>query len=309
MLNGKRAFKMNNQIQTSAVQTGNKKNILVIVLFVILVIVVVLFFLQQREHSQLVNQINTEKDSIQIELQQMVVNYDSIKTDNDALNSTLLVTQSEIKNLLNEVEQVKRASYQEITDYKNKVNTLRGIMKSLYNQIDSLNERNKVLFAENQQVKIQYTEEKTKNEQLSKEKQELEQTVKKAQILEAIGLTATGLTPRDKETMKVARAQKLMVSFTLSKNLTAKRGAKNIYIRIMRPDQLLISNSDQNLFQFEDLKIPFTAMREINYEGVELPINIYWENANSEQFMAGTYTVDVFADGYNIGTINFVMTK
>jgi hypothetical protein len=287
----------------------DKKNILVIVLSFILLVVVVLFFIQRHEHVEIVTQMNTEKDSIQVQLKKLVVNYDSLKTDNDDLNNNLLITQSEIKNLLTEVKQVKKASYEEISGYRNKVNTLRGIMKNLYNQIDSLNERNKILFAENQQVKLQYSEERSKNELLEKEKDKLVQTVKKAQILEALNLTGTGLTPRDRETLKVARTQKLRISFTLSKNLTAKRGDKNIYVRIMRPDQLLLINSAKDLFKFEDLKIPFTAKRLVNYEGIELPINIYWDNTGNEALLPGTYTVDVFADGYNIGTTTFIMRQ
>ncbi|MDA3928846.1 MAG: hypothetical protein PF541_07780 [Prolixibacteraceae bacterium] len=300
---------MTDQIQTSSNKSIDKKNILVIALAVILVVVVILFFFQRNAHNEIVGQMNQEKDSIQSELKTLVVNYDSLKTDNEDLNTTLMVTQSEIKNLLNEVEQVKKASYREISGYRSKVTTLRGIMKSLYNQIDSLNERNKVLFAENQEVKLQYTEVKSENEQLSKEKEKLEQTVKRAQILEALDLRGTGLNPRDKETLKVARTSKLMISFTLSKNLTAKRGAKNIYIRIMRPDQLLLLESEQDLFKYEDLKIAYTAKREVNYEGMELPINIYWNNTGKDPLLAGTYTVDVFADGYNIGSSEFVLRK
>lgn len=300
---------MTDQIQSQPTKSIDKKNILVIALAVILTVVIVLFFIQRSEHNQIVTQMNEDKDSIQAELQHMVVNYDSLKTTNDDLNNSLLVTQSEIKNLLTEVEQVKKASYREITEYKSKVTTLRGIMKDLYNQIDSLNERNKLLYAENMQVKQEMSEVKSENEQLSKEKQKLEQTVKRAQILEALALQGIGLNPRDKETMKVARIQKLMISFTLSKNLTAPRGAKNIYIRIMRPDQLLMLESEDNLFKFEDLKIPYTAMREVNYEGMELPVNIYWDNTGKEALLAGTYTVDVFADGYNIGSASFVLTK
>ena len=285
------------------------KNLLVIALSIVLLAFVALFFFQRHNQKVMVNELNFEKDSIQVELQHMIVNYDSLKTDNETLNNSLLVTQSEIKNLLIEVEQVKKASYREISEYRSKVTTLRGIMKSLYNQIDSLNERNKVLYAENQEVKLKYSEEVGKNEQLEKEKAKLEQTVKQAQILEALDLRGTGLNPRDKETDKVARSQKLMISFTLSKNLTAKRGPKNIYVRIMRPDQLLLIQSDDDLFRFEDLKIPYTAMREVNYEGMELPINIYWDNTGKEALMPGTYTVDVFADGYNIGTTTFVMRQ
>jgi uncharacterized protein (DUF3084 family) len=302
-------YKMTDQIQTSSNKSIDKKNILVIALAVILVVVVILFFFQRNAHNEIVGQMNQEKDSIQSELKTLVVNYDSLKTDNEDLNTTLMVTQSEIKNLLNEVEQVKKASYREISGYRSKVTTLRGIMKSLYNQIDSLNERNKVLFAENQEVKLQYTEVKSENEQLSKEKEKLEQTVKRAQILEALDLRGTGLNPRDKETLKVARTSKLMISFTLSKNLTAKRGAKNIYIRIMRPDQLLLLESEQDLFKYEDLKIAYTAKREVNYEGMELPINIYWNNTGKDPLLAGTYTVDVFADGNNIGSSEFVLRK
>lgn len=300
---------MENSNQDSVKKPIDKKNLLVIILSVVLAIVVVLFIFQRHQNNVVVREMNNEKDSIQSELQEMVVNYDSLKTNNDELNNHLMITQEEIKNLLVEVEQVKKASYREIKEYSNKVTTLRGIMKSLYNQIDSLNERNKVLYAENQQVKQQYTEVKTENEQLSKEKEKLQATVKKAQMLEALDLRGTGLNPRNKETNKVARTQKLMISFTLSKNLTAKRGAKNIYVRIMRPDQLLLIESDNNTFRYQDLKIPYTAMREVNYEGMELPINIYWDNTGKEPLIPGTYTVDVFADGYNIGNATFVMTK
>lgn len=285
------------------------KNILVIVLTVILLAVIALFIIQRQQHNEIIQQLNNEKDSIKFELSNMLVDYDSLKTDNEKLNENLLLTQNEIKNLIVEVEQVKKASYEEIIGYRDKVTTLRGIMKDLYNQIDSLNERNKALFAENIEVKKQYSDVRSKNEQLVKEKEELEQTVKMAQILEALDLRATGLTPTDKETMRVARTQKIVVSFTLSKNLTTPRGPKPVYIRIMRPDQLLLVNTDEELFPFEDLEIPFSAKREINYEGQSLSVNIYWDNTGFDALIPGTYTVDVFADGYIIGSTTFVLRK
>ncbi|MCF8357496.1 MAG: hypothetical protein K9H26_01970 [Prolixibacteraceae bacterium] len=285
------------------------KNALVITLTVILLAVVALFIIQRKQHTDIIQQLNNEKDSIKFELSEMLVDYDSLKTNNEALNENLLLTQNEIKSLLVEVEQVKKASYEEIMGYRDKVTTLRGIMKSLYNQIDSLNERNKELYAENLTVKKQYSNVRQKNEQLEKEKEQLEQTVKMAQILEALDLRASGLTPSNRETMRVARIQKLVVSFTLSKNLTAPRGPKPIYIRIMRPDQLLLVNAEEEVFPFEDIEIPYSAMREVNYEGQSLPVNIYWDNTGFEALVPGTYMVDVFADGYNIGSTTFVLRK
>jgi hypothetical protein len=36
-----------------------------------------------------------------------------------------------------------------------------------------------------------------------------------------------------------------------------------------------------------------------------LPVSIYWDNAREAQLIAGRYTVDVFADGRNIGSTSF----
>lgn len=300
---------MENQIlDTESKKNFDKSNILVIALSIVLIAVIILFVFQRADHNKMVSELNAEKDSIKYELENLLVDYDSLKTDNQNLNEDLLLTQSEIKNLLVEIEQVKKASIREVSNYRNQVNTLRGIMRNLYNQIDSLNERNKLLFAENLEVKELISQERSRSKQLEKERKKLEQTVKQAQILEALNLRGIGLNPRDRETSKVSRIQKLMISFSLSKNLTAKRGAKNVYVRIMRPDQLLLTLSDQNTFKFEDLKIPYTAMREVNYEGMELPINIYWDNTGKEALIPGTYKVDVFADGYNIGTAEFILT-
>jgi archaellum component FlaG (FlaF/FlaG flagellin family) len=63
-----------------------------------------------------------------------------------------------------------------------------------------------------------------------------------------------------------------------------------------------MTKSPNDLFQFEDLKIPFSAVREVIYEGNDLDVNIYWDNTGESQLMVGTYTIDLFADGNNIGT-------
>lgn len=300
---------MSEQYNTQNKKKFDFRNVIVIVLTLVLAALVVMYMKEKDEHEEIVVQINNEKDSIKVELSKMLVNYDSVKTNNEKLNQNLLMTQSEIKNLLNQVEQVKQASYEEVSQYRNKVTTLRGIMKDLYNQIDSLNERNKILYAENIEVKKQISDEKNKNEQLVKEKDELVQTVKKAQILDAFDLKVTGLTTKDKVSDRASKTQKLMVGFSLSKNLTTPRGLKNIYVRIMKPDQLLLVNNEGGVFNFEDLTIPYSASREINYEGNELPVNIYWDNTGHEPLIPGTYTIDVFADGYNIGTTTFLLKK
>ena len=278
-----------------------RNNIIVIVLSVMLVVVMVLFFMQRRDHSVIVNEIKSEKDSIQFQLTEIASSYDSLKTENDTINEALFVAQAKVKDLLLEVEQTKKVSYSKISGYQKQVTTLRGIMRDFVVQIDSLNARNEQLMAENRQVKEQYKQSEQEKQQLSKEKERLQQNLKRAAMLEARELTAVALNSRSKETKFARRAEKFRIYFVLGKNATAKRGSKNIYARIMRPDQLLMVKSENDVFQFEDLKIQYSAMRPVVYEGKDLPVAIFWDNANEAPLAPGTYTINLFADGNEIG--------
>ena len=286
-----------------------RNNLIVIFLAVILIAVVVLFFVQRGEHKDILKSLNSEKDSIEMELNQMVVNYDSLKIDNDTLSVELFNAQTKVKDLLLEVGQIKKASYDQIDQYRSQVTTLRGIMKDYIVQIDSLNQRNEALMAENAQVKQEYIEVESKNIALEKEKKKLSQKIERAALLDALELSCVGINAKGKAVSSSRKAEKLQVNFTLSKNITARRGDKNIYVRIQRPDQILLIKDKSNLFKFEDLRIPFSAKRLVTYEGNLLPVNIFWDNRGQKPFILGNYTIDVFADGNNIGTTSFSFKK
>jgi FtsZ-binding cell division protein ZapB len=291
------------ELENISKQSKNlRNNIIVIALSVILVVMIVLFFMQRRQNQMVIGDIRAEKDSIQQELTQIVAGYDMLKTENDTINEQLFFAQAKVRDLLVEVEQTKRVSYEKINDYQKQVTTLRGIMRDFVVQIDSLNRRNEQLMAENTQVKEQYKQVEIKNEQLSQEKDNLQKNLQRAAKLEVRDLIADGLNSRSKETRFANRSELIRISFVLSSNIAAKRGPKNIYVRIMRPDQLLLTKSPSDLFQFEDLKIAYSAMREVNYEGLDLPVNIFWDNKGESELMTGKYTIDLFADGNNIGT-------
>lgn len=296
-----------NESETTEIQKKKdlRNNIIVIVLSVLLVAVVILFFIQRNEHSVIINEIKADKDSIQVELTQIAAGYDSLSTENDTINEQLLVAQAKVKDLLIEVEQTKKVSYHKISGYQKQVTTLRGIMRNFVVQIDSLNKINKELRAENLEVKEQFKQVEQKNEKLSKEKENLQQNLQRASMLEARELIAEPLNKRSKTTRFAKKAEKIRIYFVLSANVTTKRGAKKIYARIMRPDQLLMSKSENNLFQFEDLKIQYSAMREVVYEGKELPVAIFWDNSTEPQLMPGQYTINLFVDGNEIGETTF----
>jgi FtsZ-binding cell division protein ZapB len=279
-----------------------RKNALVILMAILLVIVIAILFWQRSENAEVTSQLKQEKAAIETELSTMVLSYDSLKHNNTNLNIQFEGAQNKVKELLTEMEQVKSTSFRQISKYRDEMTTLRKIMRDYVVQIDSLNQKNQRLMAENQNVKQEVTEVKTHNQSLEQEKKKLEQTVTIASTLEAMNLNASGINKKGKVQSKASKIESIKIDFTLSKNLTAKRGAKNIYVRIQRPDQLLLTKSDNDLFKFEGLKIPYSAVREVEYEGMELPVSIYWDNTGESPLIQGQYTIDVFADGNNIGT-------
>ncbi len=298
---------MSSELDNQQKGKNKRNNIIVIALSVVLIAVVVMFLLQRRDHTIILNEIKAEKDSIHFELLQIATSYDSLTTENDTINEALYVAQAKVKDLLIEVEQTKKVSYSKISGYQQQVTTLRGIMRDFVVQIDSLNARNEQLMVENREVKEQYKEVEQKNEQLNKEKQNLQQNLKRAAMLEARQLLAEPVNNKSKTTKFAKRTEKIRTYLVLGQNATAKRGPKKIYARIMRPDQLLMVKSENDVFQFEDLKIQYSAMREVVYEGKDLPLTVWWDNSNEPQLMPGTYTINLFADGNEIGETTFTI--
>jgi len=285
-----------------------RNNLIIIMLSVLLTIVIVVFVIQHNENQKVLQVLNMEKASIQTDLNTLMVNYDSLHTTNTTLQTEMQMSQTKVKELLDEIQQVKQVSYGQIAQYRQEVTTLRSIMKNYIIQVDSLNRRNQILMAENVQVKDSFAQSVSKNQILQKEKSHLQEKIKVAAQLEATGLVAVGINRRGKEAESARRAEQIKISFVLSRNVTAPRGNKIMYVRILQPNQVLFQKSPDDLFAFEDLKIPYSAKREITFEGNDLPVNIFWDNEGKE-FLSGEYTVDVFADENNIGTTKFSMKR
>ncbi len=111
------------------------------------------------------------------------------------------------------------------------------------------------------------------------------------------------LDKKDKSTSKVAKCKKLMVNFTIAKNVTASAGQKTVYVRITSPAGGTLGNA--GTFAYENRTLTCTAKKAFEYGGKETPITLYWEV--SQALESGTYNVSIFADGNLIGNKNITL--
>jgi cell division protein FtsB len=175
-----------------------------IVLTLALAYLVYSYFGQKKKMVEMEMVLTQEKDSLANELRLMVHGYDTLKSNNDTLNAKLKKERSRIVQLLN----INASNVQLIRQYKGEISTMRNIMKSYIVQIDSLNTRNKILVAENQDIKEQITTVKQSNVTLSKVKEELSTKVEIASQIQAKDIVVQALNKTQKETSLLPKQEK-----------------------------------------------------------------------------------------------------
>jgi cell division protein FtsB len=274
-----------------------------IILTAALAYLVVMYFNQKTKMTEMEVALTQEKDSLANELRLMVASYDTLKTNNDTLNVNLQREKKRIVQLLS----INASNVQLIRKYKSEIGTMREIMKSYIIQIDSLNTKNRVLVAENSQIKEQITQVQNTNTELNKVKEELNSKVEIASVIQAKNITAAALNKKRKETTRINLLDKLRICFTLRENPIAKAGQKEVFMRVLRPDSLVITSSPDNLFDYRGNKMIFSANRTADYMNQDIEICIFLDN--SGDFVVGTYSVELYLEDNIIGRTTFMLTK
>jgi hypothetical protein len=268
-----------------------------------LIFLILMYFSQKSSMLEMETALTHEKDSLANELRLMVNAYDTLKTNNDTLNAGLEKERKRIIQLLS----LNASNTQLIRKYKGEIVTMREIMKSYIVQIDSLNTRNKVLVAENTEIRQQITQVRSTNTELSKVKEELSTKVGIASVIQAKDIAAVSLNKNRKETTRLNLLDKLRICFTLRENPLALAGVKQVYMRVIRPDSLVIATSPDNLFSYKGNNIIYSAAREIDYMNQDIEMCIFLDNTGD--FIIGNYSVELYLEDNIIGRTNFMLSK
>jgi FtsZ-binding cell division protein ZapB len=245
--------------------------------------------------------IEMQKESLAKDLNNLIGEYDGLKSDNDSMNVKIEAQQDHIKKLLS----MNASNLEKIRIYKNELATMRTILKSYIVQIDSLNQRNQLLVAENGEVKSKLEDARKSNESLSAEKETLTSKVKSAAVLSAKNVMVTALNKRGKDTEKASKTTKLKVCCTIRENSVAEAGTRTIYLRIARPDGLIITSSEGNVIKIDGTDIIYSSRRDIEYENKDVDMCIFTDG--NTELIAGNYTIDLFAEGKLIGSSTFAL--
>ncbi|MFO7620726.1 MAG: hypothetical protein R6W81_05600 [Bacteroidales bacterium] len=274
-----------------------------IILAALLIFIVVMYFDQRGKMIEMETVLTNEKDSLANELRRMVYAYDTMVANNDTLQAGLDKEKDRIVQLLS----INASNVQLIKKYRSEITTMREIMKSYIVQIDSLNTRNKQLVAENIDIKQQMSDVQSTNVELTRVKEELGAKVVVASVIQAKDIATVALNKNRKETSRINLLNKLRVCFTLRENPLAQAGEKEVFLRVIRPDSLVITNSPDNLFSYRDSRLIHSASRLVDYMNQDIEMCIFVDNTGD--FIIGNYSVELYLENNIIGRSTFMLSR
>ncbi len=274
--------------------------IVIALLSVILVAVSMLYFSIHRQQMHDNQLLSADRDSLQSDLTELIVEYDGLKERNDSISAGL----DRANEMIEKLKRERSWNYAKLKQYEREVGTLRTAMHGYIRQIDSLNTLNRRLITENVSYRKEISSANLRADMAEERTAELENKVKAGSVVLARDLRLEALNRRGKPVSRIKNAERLRVDFVLSANQLAVPGNKAVYLCITSPDGYVLTTEAMPTFEFEGELLTYTAMREVDYQNEDLEVGIYY---NSGGFTAGTYRLELYMEGRRIGSTEIAM--
>ncbi len=300
------------QLENKKVKTIGYK--VTIGILVAIIIVLLWILLYSREE---IKAVNVEKEEIRLnltgELDSLMVEQTTIKKEYGELSEQAKVKDSIITANAIEIKKLiaKSSDYRRI---KRKLNYLRAIQQSYVDQLDSLYTANRELKQELDVAHQQIDKKTRQTVKLKKERQQLTKIVEvgsalKANNVEGVTYHLRGKKKRELETFKARRVDRVKIRFTIGANALAKPGNRTVYIRIARPDGLIIAKGkgDEYSFDFNGTKLQYSMKKTIDYQNKAINVVLNWDKHTTTPAMKGKYLIAIYLDGKMIGRSQFVL--
>jgi uncharacterized protein YoxC len=277
---------------------------------ILLVVLLFWLFIQRSQLLRLVKEKETEKTELQHELDSLMTEHNDIKQLYGALSDSLKAKDSLIQENATEIRRLLDTEW-EYNKIRKKLAMLQKVAQGYVHQMDSLYTVNRELTEENERIRQVVKTEQNRNQSLMKDKEELRERMNQAAYIKAYDVVATAFKLRsggskEQVTDKATRTDRIRVCFTIGENTLVTPGKKNIYVRIVRPDNVVVIKSKYDTFEFNGQTLAYSLREDIDYQGKSMRVCVDWTKKNTDMpAMKGKYMVTVFTDDREIGTGSF----
>lgn len=257
------------------------------------------------EKSDDLDRVSVKLDSMRNELGQKLQELIRLKGD----TTSIAKLKREIERDLLRSKQKNKASLELISILEDKVAIYEDKLIKKDQEIEDLRYKFNLASKENSELKNTMVE---KEEKIQKQVEEINTYRQKVEIAkklkaESIRVSMIDSKGREKEDedFKAKKISRLKVSFRIADNPIADKSSRDVYLRITGPEGAILADpaTGGGSFQFEGRESPYTSRLSFLFDNVESPPPFLWEKGS--QFSTGTYTVELFTEGYKLGQANF----
>ncbi len=252
------------------------------------------------ERTGVIDDLTVEKDKLTNEMVQLQSDYDGLSSNNDSLNVQLTVEREKVAQLIDRVKNTEATNRSKLREYERELGTLRSIMRGYIKQIDSLNTLNISLRHEATQARTEAKENKEKFQELQSTTDEYARQVQIGSVLKGRGIVITAINSSNKDTDRSSRTNKLRTCLSLVENTIAAKGPRRVFVRITGPDGILLTSGYEQIFTFNGEQMIYSASREVDYQGEEIEICIFYQG--NPPYLKGIYSVEVYTEEAKLGS-------
>ena len=286
-------------------ETAEKLRKIIVALGMLAGILLIALSIIWFNNSKIVKQLKIEKADLTEQMVALRTDYDSLYSHSTLLTDSLAVEREKVDQMIERLKKTEATNRAQIRKYESELGTMRSIMKHYIFQIDSLNNENTALRQQATDAKREADASRKKYDELRTTTDNLEKQVTKGSVLKARGITLVGINGSGDVTDRSSRVVKLRTDLCLVENALAKTGYRRIYIRVKGPDGIVMTSADQRVFKSGGEEMICSASREVDYQGSEVDLSIYFNG--SQSYTKGTYSVDVYGADGKLGSADLIL--
>lgn len=291
-------------------ETGSKKAVIIIIIAILLAangFLLWQFFNNKSTIEVARNEVvesRNEKNELFSELEQVKLNFENIKSDNDSLQELLVVKDKEISDKVNRINRlIKGGGSWELRKAKKELNGLRLLSAEYKAERDSLLVVTAQLNSDNLTLNTNLKTVEKKAKKLEEKNVVLEEKVIEGSVFVTNDLLAyairTKASGKEVETIRAGNTDKIRICFTVLKNPIIQEGMQELFVKVIGPDGSVITRSSEEFTDSSGNTSLFSFKTAFDYKKKNTDLCFYWNKESS--YSKGNYNVELFNRGEKIG--------
>lgn len=292
---------------------NNRTAIIIALLSIIVIIQSIKIYLDYQDKAEVNQQLATTEEDLATTMQQLKdirVELDQKITELEKLGGDVTELEKAKAEVDAELKQGRIRYNRDIKELKDRVDGYQELLKLKDVELEKLKSLNKELYSENRNLKTTQNQLSDSINRLAKNTDVLANKVAIASQLKAENVSVVSVNNRGKERTSPFRSKQLetlKVDFNIAENKVAPIEGKKIMIKVTDENGQVIFDvaKGSGTFMLDGKEEFYTVAQEILFDNTRQHLSFIYEKGS--EYASGTYTVDIYTDGYKMGQVTFTV--